>query len=100
MIRYLEVVAGELARMRTAMTARGYDPRWLSQARPIAASAGTLFVRSYERGERVYDAMLSRGYNGVMPALGTRSATRREWLGALAIPLIAAAVSAIAVMTS
>lgn len=100
MIRYLEVVAGELARMRTAMTARGYDPRWLSQARPIAASAGTLFVRSYERGERVYDAMLSRGYNGVMPTLGTRSATRREWLGALAIPLFAAVVSTIAVMTS
>lgn len=100
MIRYLEVVAGELARMRTAMTARGYDPRWLSQARPIAASAGTLFVRSYERGERVYDAMLSRGYNGVMPALGTRSATGQEWLGALAIPLFAAAIAAIAVMTS
>lgn len=100
MIRYLEVIAGELARMRTAMTARGYDPRWLSQARPIAASAGTLFVRSYERGERVYDAMLSRGYNGVMPALDTRSATRREWLGALALPLLAASVAAIAVTTS
>ncbi|MEX0795458.1 MAG: cobalt ECF transporter T component CbiQ [Acidimicrobiia bacterium] len=99
MIRYLEVIAGELARMRTAMTARGYDPRWLSQARPIAASAGTLFVRSYERGERVYDAMLSRGYNGVMPALDTRSATTREWLGALALPLLAAAVALIAVTT-
>ena len=29
MIRYLEVLTGELGRMRTAMTARGYDPRWL-----------------------------------------------------------------------
>lgn len=96
MIRYLEVIAGELARMRTAMTARGYEPRWLSQARPIAASAGTLFVRSYERGERVYDAMLSRGYDGVMPALGTPTASTREWLGALALPLIAAAVAVIA----
>ena len=100
MIRYLEVIAGELARMRIAMTARGYDPRWLSQARPIAASAGTLFVRSYERGERVYDAMLSRGYNGVMPALDTRAATNREWIAALALPLLAAAAAAIAVMTS
>lgn len=99
MIRYLEVIAGELARMRTAMTARGYDPRWLSQARPIAASAGTLFVRSYERGERVYDAMLSRGYNGLMPALDTRSASTREWLGALALPLLASAVAAIAIAT-
>lgn len=100
MIRYLEVIAGELSRMRTAMTARGYDPRWLFQARPIAASAGTLFVRSYERGERVYDAMLSRGYSGVMPALDTRSATRWEWLGSLAFPLLAAAVALVAVTTS
>jgi cobalt/nickel transport system permease protein len=100
MIRYLEVVAGELARMRTAMTARGYDPRWLSQARPIAASAGTLFVRSYERGERVYDAMLSRGYNGVMPALDTRSATNQEWLEALMFPLLAAVVALIAMATT
>ncbi|MGF1616598.1 MAG: cobalt ECF transporter T component CbiQ [Acidimicrobiia bacterium] len=99
MIRYLEVIAGELTRMRTAMIARGYDPRWLSQARPIAASAGTLFVRSYERGERVYDAMLSRGYNGVMPALDTRSATSREWLGTLALPLLATVVALIAMTT-
>ncbi len=100
MIRYLEVIAGELTRMRTAMTARGYDPRWLSQARPIAASAGTLFVRSYERGERVYDAMLSRGYNGVMPALDSRSATNREWVGTLALPLLAATVALIAMTTT
>ncbi len=31
MLRYLEVVTGELRRMRTSMTARGYDPRWISQ---------------------------------------------------------------------
>ena len=62
MVRYLELVAGELGRMRVAMTARGYDPRWLWQARPIAASAGALFIRSYERGERVHAAMLARGY--------------------------------------
>jgi cobalt/nickel transport system permease protein len=46
MVRYLEVLAGELGRMRTAMTARGYDPRWLWQVRPIASSAGALFIRS------------------------------------------------------
>jgi cobalt/nickel transport system permease protein len=32
MLRYLEVVAGELRRMRTSMTARGYDPRWIGRA--------------------------------------------------------------------
>ena len=72
MLRYLEVVTGELRRMRTSMTARGYDPRWISQARPIAAASGALFVRSYERGERVHRAMLARGYAGAMPATARR----------------------------
>lgn len=79
MIRYLELTVDELRRMRLAMTARGYDPSWLAQARPIASAAGALFVRSYERGERVHDAMLSRGFTGVMPGFGHRSATRAEW---------------------
>jgi cobalt/nickel transport system permease protein len=89
MIRYLELIAGDLRRMRTAMTARGYDPRWLWQARPIATSAGALFIRSYERGERVHAAMLSRGYTGTMPALDRRAATKREWLIAAIAPGVA-----------
>jgi cobalt/nickel transport system permease protein len=85
--------------MRTAMTARGYDPRWLSQARPIASSAGTLFVRSYERGERVYDAMLSRGYTGAMPAIDSRSTSAQDWAVALILPLLAAATAITAFVT-
>ena len=49
MIRYLELIAGELGRMRVAMTSRGYDPRWLWQAKPIAASAGRGDVRAFLR---------------------------------------------------
>jgi len=93
MIRYLEVIAGELTRMRTAMTARAYNPRLLWQAKPIAASAGTLFMRSYERGERAYAAMLARGYTGAMPDLGHRGAARADWLRALPLPALAAAAS-------
>jgi cobalt/nickel transport system permease protein len=70
MFRYLDLLAEQLARMRRAMTARCHDPRWLWQAAPVAAAAGTLFVRSYERGERVHQAMLARGYTGTMPELG------------------------------
>lgn len=67
MLRYLEVVASELGRMRAAMVARGHDPRWLWQLRPMAAASGALFVRTYERGERVHLAMQARGWNGSMP---------------------------------
>ncbi|HSK95796.1 MAG TPA: cobalt ECF transporter T component CbiQ, partial [Euzebyales bacterium] len=58
MVRYIEVLGAEVRRMRIAMVSRGYAPRWLWQARPVATSAGALFVRSYERGERVHAAML------------------------------------------
>lgn len=98
MIRYLEVIAGELGRMRTAMTARGYDPRWLWQARPIASSAGTLFIRSYERGERIYEAMLSRGYAGNMPQVSSETATPRQWVAAMIVPAIALIVAATALV--
>jgi cobalt/nickel transport system permease protein len=97
MVRYLEVVLGEVARQRTAMVARGYDPRWLWQARAIAASAGSLFIRSYERGERVYGAMLARGYTGAMPPpLVEHPTTRHEWLLAALLPLTAAGAVALA----
>lgn len=96
MVRYLGIVAGEGQRMHVARQSRGYDPRWLWQARGMAASAGTLFVRSYERGERVYLAMLARGYDGTMPALaGGRAAASDWWAAALPLAAWAFAVAAL-----
>jgi len=69
MIRYGDVISGEMQRMRIARESRGDRARWLWHARAMASSAGALFVRSYERGERVYLAMESRGYTGSMPSL-------------------------------
>ena len=79
MIRYLDVISGEMRRTRTAMTARGYDPSWIAQIRPLATAAGSLFIRSYERGERVHNAMLARGFVGEFPALRERSQEVRWW---------------------
>jgi cobalt/nickel transport system permease protein len=99
MVRYLGIVAGEAQRMHVARQSRGYDPRWLWQARGMAGSAGTLFVRSYERGERVYLAMLSRGYDGTMPALAGRRAPTSAWWPA-ALPLMAWAFAAAALVAA
>ncbi|HYZ98947.1 MAG TPA: cobalt ECF transporter T component CbiQ [Acidimicrobiales bacterium] len=97
MVRYLGIVAGEARRMHVARQSRGYEPRWLWQARGTAASAGTLFVRSYERGERVYFAMLARGYDGSMPPLdtlgGRPSPAPPRWSAAV-VPAAAWAVAA------
>ena len=92
MVRYLDVISDEMQRMKVARESRGYDPRWLWQAKAVAHSAGALFIRSYERGERVYLAMLSRGYTGEMPSFGMVTATRRMWVAALTVPLFALAI--------
>jgi cobalt/nickel transport system permease protein len=98
MVRYGDVITADMYRMRVARESRGYDPRWLWQVRAVASSAGTLFIRSYERGERVYVAMLARGYDGTMPALHEQPTPRRDWLVALAVPAAAAAICVAAVV--
>jgi cobalt/nickel transport system permease protein len=67
MVRYLDVVTEEMRRMRIARESRGFDARDVRHWPVLARSAGALFIRSYERGERVHLAMLSRGYTGTMP---------------------------------
>jgi cobalt/nickel transport system permease protein len=67
MLRYLTVVTAELGRMVTAMRSRGCDPRSPRHWPVLARSLGALFIRSYERGERVHLAMLARGYDGTLP---------------------------------
>jgi cobalt/nickel transport system permease protein len=67
MVRYLEVVTGEMQRMRIARESRGFSARNPRHWPVLARSAGALFIRSYERGERVHLAMLSRGYTGRLP---------------------------------
>jgi len=48
-----------------------------------------MFIRSYERGERVHLAMLSRGYTGTMPDLDDLRATHAQWVRGLALPAVA-----------
>jgi cobalt/nickel transport system permease protein len=89
MVRYLGIVLDEASRMHVARQSRGYEPRWLWQARGVAASAGTLFVRSFERGERVHLAMVSRGYTGTMPSVDHPVTPGSQWLVAAAVPAAA-----------
>lgn len=67
MVRYLDVVTAEMQRMKVARESRGFSARNPRHWPVLARCAGALFIRSYERGERVHLAMLSRGYTGRMP---------------------------------
>ncbi|MCX6357515.1 MAG: cobalt ECF transporter T component CbiQ [Candidatus Aureabacteria bacterium] len=72
--RYAFLFSDDLMRMLRAKRSRSFRPA-RSEARILAGMLGMLFVRSYERAERVYLAMCSRGFDGTIvtpgrPALG------------------------------
>jgi cobalt/nickel transport system permease protein len=69
MYRYSFVFVEELRRMQRAMASRNYRARWLWNVPTLGHMLSALFLRSYSRGERVYVAMLSRGYDGTVRVL-------------------------------
>ena len=63
--RYFFVFFEDLRKMRVALTLRGFRNRSnIRSIRNSANLAGSILVRSYEQTERIYRAMLLRGYNG------------------------------------
>ena len=66
--RYVSVLADQLRSLRVALASRAPHLKGRALLRSLGSLVGNLFVRSYERGERVYAAMLSRGYTGILPA--------------------------------
>ncbi|MBT2491746.1 cobalt ECF transporter T component CbiQ [Streptomyces sp. ISL-96] len=92
MIRYGDVITDEMRRMSIARRSRGFEARGVRHWGVLGKTAGALFIRSYERGERVHLAMVSRGYTGTMPVIDEVTATRAQWSYAAALPVSALAV--------
>jgi len=69
MYRYLHVLTQELDRMVTARRARTFRRSGKLDWGLLTGLIGLLFLRSFERGERVHAAMLSRGWDGTIRTL-------------------------------
>jgi cobalt/nickel transport system permease protein len=87
--RYLFVLADEVFRLMRARESRaaaipgkrsGRSIVW--QAGVAGHMAGQLFLRSYERSDRVYNAMLARGYAGHLETINPHELRRRDYLTA------------------
>jgi cobalt/nickel transport system permease protein len=93
MYRYIFVLTDEAMRILRAREARsaslpgtrgGGSLAW--RARVAGSMAGQLFLRSYERSDRVYHAMLARGYRGQLETLNPHVMHTRDWIiGAVAV---------------
>ena len=53
------------------------------RARTAGNMAGQLFLRSYERSDRIYNAMLARGYAGQLRTLNPHELHGRDWAYAI-----------------
>ena len=89
MLRYVNVVSDEMERMKVARQSRGFEARGIADWKILTQAAGALFIRSYERGERVHLAMLSRGYLGIMPVMEKPMITTLQKSTAFALPAAA-----------
>jgi|UniRef100_A0A7C5EUH9 cobalt/nickel transport system permease protein len=77
--RYIYVLEQEYRRLVQAMKIRGFRPRTnLHTYRSYAYLAAMLLVRSYDRAERVFQAMLCRGFQGKFYSLRTFTWERRD----------------------
>ncbi len=87
--RYIYVLAEEYHRLVQAMKIRGFRPGTnLHTYRSYAYLAAMLLVRSYDRAERVFQAMLCRGFHGTFYSLRVFSWQRRDKIF-LAVSLLA-----------
>ncbi|MFA5055096.1 MAG: cobalt ECF transporter T component CbiQ [Dehalococcoidia bacterium] len=71
MYRYIFVLTDEVLRMKQARDSRSFGEKRSRQIKTVGNMIGTLFLRSYERGERVYAAMVSRGFDGEIRTLSS-----------------------------
>jgi cobalt/nickel transport system permease protein len=89
MYRYINVLIGEFSAMRRAAASRNLMSNNRSARLVVGNMMGSLFIRTYERGERVYQAMLARGYQGIPPVEKVPPGGRRDVV-ALTVTVIVA----------
>jgi cobalt/nickel transport system permease protein len=66
--RYIFVFQDEAERMLKGMRARGFQKKTdMETLRTLGNFLGMLLVRSFDRTQRVFDAMTARGYTGTWP---------------------------------
>lgn len=90
-VRYIHVIEQEYLRLRRAMKTRAFRPRTnLHTYRSYGHLLGMLFVRSWDRAERVHQAMRCRGFRGRFSSLTEFSLTSRDVVFGLACMVLTA----------
>jgi cobalt/nickel transport system permease protein len=97
MCRQIHILSQEFQAMRRAATTRNFsthnlvnrhrhDRAWQRQV--LGNMLGVLFLRTYDRGDRIYQAMLARGYQGVPPVSAMAAGDWRDRLAIATLILV------------
>ncbi|MCW7076300.1 MAG: cobalt ECF transporter T component CbiQ [Candidatus Syntropharchaeales archaeon] len=88
--RYIFVFFEEFQRIVRSIESRCFELKTrIYTIKTLGKAIGMLFVKSYERAERVYNAMISRGYDGVLRGGGEFKMQRIDWVKSLLIIVLA-----------
>ena len=92
--RYLHVIADEWRKLHVAARLRGFVPKTnMHTYRTFGNMLGMVFVQSFDRSVRVYEAMLLRGFSGRFRSVTGFRATLRDGLfAALTLAGLAAVI--------
>jgi len=94
--RFIFLFINESYRMVLAKESRTINKESrLKYMKSLANMITTLFIRAYERGERVYLAMLARGYKGSLKHLSKMGIARKDIIYGSIVILVCAIVLAI-----
>ena len=98
MYRYLFLLTDEVMRMKQARDSRSFGGKRLWQLKTVGNMIGTLFIRSYERGERVYASMVARGFDGHSRTLDNLHFHRIDAVFVAALSLVLVSISLFSIL--
>ncbi|CAN2041082.1 cobalt/nickel transport system permease protein [Candidatus Magnetomoraceae bacterium gMMP-15] len=79
--RYIFIIENEYKRLLNAAKIRGFQPKTnVHTYKTYAYLMGMLLVKSFDRAEQVYKAMICRGFKGKFYSLHEFSISRIDWI--------------------
>jgi cobalt/nickel transport system permease protein len=83
--RYIFVLLEEMVTIKDAQRVRLGYRNWRQSMRSVGVLGGSLILRAYDRAERVFEAMVVRGYTGAMTISYTEHFDRKDYITAVCL---------------
>ena len=88
--RYIFVLLEEMVSIKDAQRVRLGYRNWQQSMRSLGVLGGSLILRAYDRAERVFEAMVARGYTGAVTVSYTERFGRKDFITAVCLICILA----------